>query len=306
MTTTPHGPAAALAAVETLLFIGVGKMGLPMAGHLHAAGHIVRACDPDAQRRALAAAAGLQVVGSLHAALPDAPLLFSSLPDDAALLAVADMVAAQAQPGALWVDTSTVSPAASADAAARCAARGVQLLRCPVSGNNTMAERAALTVYASGPAAAYERVAPLLACWGPQRFYLGEGEQARIAKLAVNLLIVGTSSMLAEALTLGQRGGLGWAQLWQVVEASAAASPIVKAKAPALRAQDYTPTFTVQQMRKDVSLIRSAAQQLGVATPVADVADELLARAADGGNGGDDYAVVIRSALQAAQGRQTT
>jgi 3-hydroxyisobutyrate dehydrogenase len=290
-------------AATPLLFVGVGKMGLPMARHLHAAGHAVTAWDPSPERLALAAEAGLAVAGSLPGAcagaLAQATVVFSSLPDDAALLQVAAALASSSPHGALWVDTSTVSPEASADAAARCAARGVQCLRATVSGNNTMAERAALTVFASGPKAAYDRVEPLLACWGPQRFYLGEGEQARIAKLAVNLLIAGTSTMLAEALALGQRGGLQWAQLWQVIEASAAASPILRAKAPQLREHDYTPTFTVQQMQKDVALIRAAARSLGVATPVADVASAALDTAAAAGDGGSDYAVVIRHALPA-------
>ncbi len=280
-----------------LLFVGVGKMGLPMALHLQAAGCAVTVFDPVDQRRAMAAAAGLAVADTLDLALQAAPLVISSLPDDQALLAVAAAVCAHAPARATWVDTSTVSPEASSQAAALCAARGVACLRATVSGNNTMAERAALTVFASGDRAVYDRVEPLLACWGPQRFYLGDAEQARIAKLAVNLLIVGTSTMLAEALALGQRGGLDWAQLWQVVEASAAASPIVRAKAPQLREHDYTATFTVEQMRKDVALIRTAARGLGVATPVADVASAALDRAAAAGDGGEDYAVVIRGAL---------
>ncbi len=90
--------------------------------------------------------------------------------------------------------------------------------------------------------------------------------QARVAKLVVNLLIVGTSTMLAEALALGACGGVERSQLWQVVAASAAASLIVHAKAPQWREQDYTPTFNVQQMHKDVQLIRAAAQGLGVGT----------------------------------------
>lgn len=283
-------------AVHSLLFIGVGKMGLPMARHLHAAGHRVTAFDPSPERRAMAAALGITVVDSVDEALPAASLVFSSLPDDQALGTVAEAVARLAPAGAVWVDTSTVSPEASHEAAARCAARGIAQVRAPVSGNNVMAERAALTVFASGERAAYDAVEPLLACWGPQRFYLGEAEQARIAKLAVNLLIVGTSTMLAEALALGERGGLSWQAIWQVIEHSAVASPIVKAKAPALREHDYTPTFTVEQMRKDVSLIRGAAQSLGVPTPVADVASAALDRASAAGEGGDDYAVVIRDA----------
>ena len=224
--------------MTALLFIGVGKMGLPMARHLRAAGHRVTAHDPSPERRVLAAEQGLMVAAELPAVLSESSLVFSSLPDDAALAVVAEAIATHAHAGAVWVDTSTVSPEASRNAAARCAARGVACLRAPVSGNSTMAERAALTVFASGDRTAYDAIEPLLACWGPQRFYLGAGEEARVAKLAVNLLIVGTSTMLAEALALGQRGGLEWAQLWQVVLASAAASPIVHAKALAFRAHD--------------------------------------------------------------------
>lgn len=284
---------------QSLLFIGVGKMGLPIAGHLHAAGHCVTVHDPAGERATLARARGMLVADDLPAALAEAPLIFSSLPDDAALLAVAERIAMHGRGGAIWVDTSTVSPEASRRAAERAAAQGVAALRCPVSGNNVMAERAALTVFASGPRAAYDAVLPLLACWSPQQSYLGAGEEARYAKLAVNLLIVGTSTMLAEALALGERGGLAWPALWQVVVSSAAASPIVKAKAPALRAHDYTPTFTVTQMQKDVALIRAAAAALGVATPVADLAAAALARSAAAGEAGDDYAVVIRDARSA-------
>ncbi|MBI5719342.1 MAG: NAD(P)-dependent oxidoreductase [Burkholderiales bacterium] len=289
---------------RSLLFVGIGKMGLPMAGHLHAAGHVVTVFDLSPEQGALAGARGLLVASDLAAALAEAPLVFSSLPDDAALLAVAESLAAAGRRGAVWVDTSTVSPEASRAAAERVAARGIASLRCPVSGNNGMAERAALTVFASGPRAAFDAVLPLLACWGPQQLYLGAGDEARYAKLAVNLLIAGTSTMLAEALALGERGGLEWRTLWQVVESSAAASPIVKAKAPALREHDYTPTFTVTQMQKDVSLIRAAAAALGVATPVADVAAAALAGAAAAGEAGEDYAVVIRDALASAHAGQ--
>jgi len=281
---------------QPLLFIGIGKMGLPMAGHLHAAGHRVTVFDLAPERCDLARQRGMQVAEALPEALAAASLVFSSLPDDAALGAVAESLASAGRHGAIWVDTSTVSPEASRRAADRVSARGIAALRCPVSGNNVMAERAALTVFASGSRAAFDDVLPLLACWGPQQQYLGAGEEARYAKLAVNLLIVGTSTMLAEALALGERGGLDWATLWQVVEGSAAASPIVKAKAPALRKHDYTPTFTVTQMQKDVSLIRAAAAALGVATPVADVAAAALDRAAAAGDAGEDYAVVIRRA----------
>jgi 3-hydroxyisobutyrate dehydrogenase len=142
-------------------FVGVGKMGLPMAMHLHRAGHSLSVSDTSAQQQALAAERGLSVMDA-QLALPGVDMVFSSLPGDAALLSVAAQVAAFARAGTLWVDTSTVSPAASAEAAACCERAGLQCLRTTVSGNNHMAEAAQLTVMASGPRAAYDTALPLL------------------------------------------------------------------------------------------------------------------------------------------------
>ncbi|MDP3170704.1 MAG: NAD(P)-dependent oxidoreductase, partial [Polaromonas sp.] len=239
---------------------GVGKMGLPMAGHFHAAGHVVTVSDSGQARLQLARSQGLQVAGDAGAAMARADIIVSSLPNDAALRQVAAQVAQSARPGAIYIDTSTVSQQASAEVAQVLAAAGVFYLRTTVSGNNRMAEAAQLTVMASGPRAAYDTALPLLKLLGPHQFYLGEAEEARLMKLVVNLMIAQTSAMLAEALTLGRKGGLNWQDMWQVLGASAVASPIVKAKAVQLAVRDFTPTFTVEQMIKDLDLILDAGR----------------------------------------------
>ncbi|MGV3497420.1 MAG: NAD(P)-dependent oxidoreductase [Hydrogenophaga sp.] len=276
--------------------IGVGKMGLPMARHLLAAGHAVTVEDPSAERLALAREAGLSVADGLGAA----EVVVSSLPHDGALLAVGERVAAQASRGAAWVDTSTVSPGASACVAMACEKTGVQHLRCTVSGNNHMAEAAQLTVMASGPKALHEQLLPLLRCWGPNHFWLGEAEQARLMKLVVNLMIAQTSAMLAEALSLGQKGGLAWEDMWRVIGASAVASPIVKAKSVQLSQHDYTPTFTVGQMNKDIDLILGEAARLQVPLTQTAATRQLMAAAQAQGDGDLDYAAIIRVVQRAA------
>jgi 3-hydroxyisobutyrate dehydrogenase-like beta-hydroxyacid dehydrogenase len=283
-----------------LAVIGVGKMGLPMARHLAAAGHAVAVFDNSESARTQAGAAGLRVAASLAQALDAAEVVISSLPHDAALLAVAGDVAAQAAAGTVYVDTSTVSLAASAEAAAACAARSIAHVRATVSGNNKMAEAAQLTVMASGPESAYARVKPLLATWGPTQFYLGDGEQARLMKLIVNLMIAATSGMLSEALALGEKGGLDWKQMWDVICASAVGSPIVKAKSQQLRERDYTPTFTVDQMQKDVGLILEAGAGLHVPLALTSGVGQLLHAAAAQGDAGLDYAAVIRAVARSA------
>jgi len=283
-----------------LHFIGVGKMGLPMAGHLAAGGHAVTVNDIDPARLKLTHGQGLAVATDVGSAIAAAEVIFSSLPDDAAVLDVAGQVAAAARRGAIYVDTSTVSVAASGVASQQCAAAGVHYLRSTVSGNNKMAQAAQLTVMASGPRAAYDTVLPLLRLLGPNQFYLGEAEQARLMKLVVNLMIAQTSAMLAEGLTLGRKGGLGWRDMWQVLAASAVGSPIVKAKSEQLIERDFTPTFTVEQMIKDLDLILDAGVANHVPLPQTALTHQLMHAAVAQGDALDDYAAIIKSVERSA------
>ncbi|WP_426990949.1 NAD(P)-dependent oxidoreductase [Cupriavidus sp. 30B13] len=277
-------------------FIGTGKMGLPMARHLAAAGHEVTGFDLAPAVLDAARQAGLKTADSMAEASRGKDVVFSSLPHDAAFEAVGGQVAELAAPGTLYIDTSTVSPQASARVAAALAQRGVRYLRVTVSGNNKMAEAAQLTALVSGPADAYEQAKPLLAALGPVQFYLGDAEQARLMKLVVNLMIGLTSGMLAEALTLGAKGGLKWQDMWSVITASAVAAPIVKAKSVQLVEHDYTPTFTVDQMLKDVGLILDAGADLRVPLSLTALLGQMLQGAAAQGMAGDDYAAVIKAA----------
>lgn len=279
--------------------IGAGKMGLPMGRHLVAAGHAVSAEDLDATRLQAAVASGMKAVQGV-AAMAEAEVLLSSLPHDGALWQVAGEVARHARPGTLYVDTSTVSPEMSARVAELLQGSRIVYLRGTVSGNNVMAEAANLTLLVSGPRDAYERLLPLFKLFGRSQYWLGEGEEARLMKLVVNLMIAQTSAMLAESLALGAKGGLRWEDMWEVLTHSAVASPIVKAKSAQLVLRDYTPTFTVSQMVKDVKLILAEAERLQVALPQTALTLQSLHAAAAHGDADADYAAIIRCAERAA------
>jgi 3-hydroxyisobutyrate dehydrogenase-like beta-hydroxyacid dehydrogenase len=280
-------------------FIGVGKMGLPMATHLAAAGHRVSVTDTDETRLQLAQLADLRIADSLETAITGRDVVFSSLPNDEALLQVSQRLCRSGFAG-MYVDTSTVSPVASSEVAKRCKAAGIEYLRVTLSGNNHMAQAAQLTVLASGPRSVYERVQPLLETFGPTRFWLGEAEQSRLMKLVVNLMIGLTSGMLAEALALGRKGGLAAEDLWAVIGASAVASPIVKAKAVQLSKRDFTPTFTVLQMIKDLDLIVAAGNASHVPLPLTALLRQTMHSAAAQGFAHQDYAAVIKVLERAA------
>ncbi len=282
------------------VFLGMGKMGLPMALHLQSNSAIseLLVFDPAEERLALARQSGLKVAQALSTDLAKADLIFSSLPNDEALLGVAQQVADEAKRGAVLIDTSTVSVHASARCHALLAAKGVEYLRVTVSGNNHMAQAKLLTIMASGPQACFDALSPMLASWGSKIFYLGEAEQSRLMKLVVNLLIVQTSAMLAEGLSLGRAGGLDWSQMWQVIGESAVGSPIIKAKAAQLGLplgqRDFTPTFTVPQMQKDLSLMLQAADALNVPLVQTSTTFEWMKSAVAQGDAELDYAAVIK------------
>lgn len=281
---------------ETLdvALIGAGKMGLPIAGHFYRGGHRVVVFDTAAERVSLAREIGLRVASTLEEAMASATVILSSLPQDEAFESVAGAVAARIRRGQVYVDTSTVSMSASRRVASKFDEVGGDYLRVAVSGNPQMVEQAQLTAIGSGRRGAWDRVLPLLRLLGKGQFYVGAGEEARVMKLVINLMVASTAAMLGEALALGQKGGLDWSDMWEVITASAVGSPVIKAKAAQLRNYDFAPTFTVVQMLKDVGLILDAGSSLGV--PLRQTANmaQLLQWAIDGGLGGEDYAAVVK------------
>ncbi len=276
-------------------------MGLPMAEHLSSlgAGFSLEVHDVDASRKPLAQQRGLHWCEDLVDCTQAADVIVSSLPHDAAFLSVAQWVQTHARAGSTYMDTSTVSVGASEEVASALQARGIEYLRVSVSGNNHMAQAAQLTVMVSGPRACFDACQALFAAWGPKLFYLGEAEQSRLMKLVVNLLIVQTSAMLAEGLTLGRKGGLDWSQMWEVLAASAVGSPIIKAKAEQLARplgqRDFAPTFTVHQMLKDLELMLQAGKGLNVPLAQTAITSQWMQSAIAHGEGQEDYAAVIKA-----------
>lgn len=277
-------------------FVGIGKMGLPMVEHLRHAGHDVTVFDLNPANLQPARLAGCHVAQTLGGCASEADVLFSSMPNDAALDAItgADGVFAHAKKGAIYVDTSTVSPMLSAQVAERAAAAGIAYVRATVSGNPVTARAAALTVMASGPREAYDAVKPLLECFGKTHFYLGDGEAARVIKLVINLMVAGTAGLMGEALVLGQKGGLNWQQMLEIMGKSAVGSPLVNYKIPPLRERDYTSTFSGTQMIKDLDLILGQGAATHTPLPLTALIRQHYDAIAAQGDGELDYIATVR------------
>src|SRR5437763_5079475 len=214
-------------------WIGLGKLGLAMAGRLAAAGFSVAGYDRDQSRIALARERGLVSAANPKAAVENKDVVFASLPDDKVLrMAVLGETGllAMMRRGSILVETSTVGAEVSAEVAQESGARSIAYLRLPVSGNPTLAETGTLTCFASGPRSALDAVQPLLATFTRAQTYLGGAEEARYAKLAINLMIAVSAGMIAETLALARKGNIAWRDILDVLAESAIASPMVKYK----------------------------------------------------------------------------
>ena len=273
---------------------GLGRMGVPMAERLLAAGHeLVVWNRTRARAEEFAAASGqARVAHSPAELLADGGLCLTMLADDGAVASVASEVLSGAAGGTL-VDHSTISVPASRRVAQAAERAGVAYLRAPVSGNPGVVRAGNLAIVVSGPRETYEETKRILEAIGPHLYHVGEGEEARVAKLALNLMVAGTAELMAEAIVLGEAHGLAARDLLEVMGGSAVGSPFVKYKTEPLLKGDYSATFTTEMMRKDAALIRDAAGERGLDLRVAGLLETLLEETIAAGHGEADFMALL-------------
>jgi 3-hydroxyisobutyrate dehydrogenase-like beta-hydroxyacid dehydrogenase len=296
-----------MAAALSISLVGVGHMGLAIGERLTAAGHPLHVFNRTPGRDAALVAGGASRLDSAGRALVDAEVCVTTLAGDDALLGVLcgdDGILAHARAGSLLIDTTTVSVDASRQVASAAHAAGVDYLRAPFSGNPAAIRSSRAAIFVSGERPAFERAAPLLDELAPTVRYVGEGERARTLKLALQVMIGGTAQLLAEALVLGEAGGVDRATLLGAIGSSAVGSTFVSYKTEPLLRDDFAATFTTAMMAKDVGLVLGLADELGVQLPFTAELRTLLAEACDEGLSEQDFmALIVR--LREAAHRQT-
>ncbi|ANS32302.1 6-phosphogluconate dehydrogenase (plasmid) [Rhodococcus opacus] len=286
--------------------LGLGQMGSAIAERVIDAGHTVRVWN-----RSSGKAGSLVEKGAIELASPDeawqSDVCITMLADSKAFLDVAlaspgGLAIESGAAGKTLIDMSTVSAESSRQVAESAISNGIKYLRAPVSGNPGVVRSGNLTIVVSGDRTDYAGAEGLLRDIGPNIFYAGKDEAARIVKLALNLMIAGTAELLAECVALSEAHGVDRAALLEIVSASAVGSPFVKYKAGPLVADDYTSTFSTRLMRKDMDLILAAASSGGVPLPVTGVVQQLLQACISTGLGDLDFmALLIRLKREAGQ-----
>jgi 3-hydroxyisobutyrate dehydrogenase-like beta-hydroxyacid dehydrogenase len=264
-------------------------MGTAIAERLLAGGCDLAVHNRSPEKAVRLAEAGATVFETAGALAGAVDVVLTSLADDEAFESVAADVASAARPGTLLVDMSTVSPAASARVAALTDEASLLYLRAPVSGNPSVVQAGNLTFIVSGPREAVERAEPTLRAIGRSVHEVGGAEQARVVKLAINLVIGGLAELMAEALVLSEVSGVSRAALLETMGDSAAGAPFVKYKTEPLLRDDYSATFTTRLMEKDVDLVLAEASNTGVPLPLAAELKRRIRAAVAAGYGDDDF-----------------
>ena len=200
---------------ERLAFIGLGIMGGPMAGHLIAAGHSVVVTTRTKARADALLSKGATWADSPADAARDAEVIFTCVPDTPDVEAVLlgdDGVIGGAKSGAIVVDHSTISPAATRDMAQKLRARNITLLDAPISGGDVGAKNATLAIMVGGDAGAFAKVEPLLRLMGETITHCGDSGTGQLTKLVNQILVTVTNLATCEALTFAKKNGLDLAK----------------------------------------------------------------------------------------------
>ena len=275
--------------------LGLGHMGAPIADRLERSGHDVSVWNRSPGAVEQFSRRGIQALDKPARAWEHADVAITMLSDGAAVhdvLLGPDGLLDGARAG-LVIDMSTISDRTSERLAAECERHGGALLAAPVTGNPSVVVAGNLGIIVSGSRYQFERVREMLVDIGPNVMYVGGAHEARIVKLALNLMLGGTTQLLAEALVLGEKHGIERSEMLGVIGASAIASPFVKYKTDALNADDYSSTFTARLLYKDLALALEAAHDREVPLPLTASTQQLVEGCIGSGMGDLDMTALL-------------
>ncbi len=279
--------------VTTVALLGTGTMGAGMARSMLGAGLEVRAWNRTAAKAAPLADDGATVTESAAEAVSGADVVVVMLFDaDSVLAVLAD--AAPAAPDAVWVQSSTVGVDGTERIAAFAAEHGLALVDAPVLGTKAPAEQGKLVVLASGDPALRERVTPVFDAVGAKTLWLGDTPGAGSAlKLVCNSWVASITAATGQAVALARGLGLDPQLFLDAISGGAVDTPYAHVKGGAMMKSDWTVSFELDGVSKDLGLIRAAAADSGVSTTVLDALVATFAAASAAGHGGDDMAAVV-------------
>jgi 2-hydroxy-3-oxopropionate reductase len=280
--------------MEKVGFIGLGIMGRPMALHLLKAGYTVSVLEKNKASAALVAA-GAQLFSTPKAIAQNSDVVITMLPDSPdveEVVAGKEGVLEGIRQGSLFIDMSTIAPATAKNVYAWMQQKGVEALDAPVSGGQTGAEAATLSIMAGGAEPAFQRALPLFQAMGKNIVHIGEPGAGQTTK-ACNQMIVGmTIQAVAEAFTLAKKAGVDLVKMREALLGGFAQSKILDLHGKRIIEGNFAPGFKIKLHRKDMNIALQAGREFSVplygTAQVAAHMDALLAQ----GKGESDHSAL--------------
>ncbi len=262
-------------------FLGLGVMGLPMAGHLALAGHDVTVYNRSAPKaQAWVAEFKGRSAPTPREAAAGCDIVFCCVGNDDDLRSVVlgpDGAFAGMKPGAVFVDHTTASANVARELHAKAREVGLAFIDAPVSGGQAGAQNGMLTVTCGGDAAAFESVRPVGMACSRAFTLLGESGAGQLAKMVNQICIAGLVQGLSEAIAFGQKAGLDMNQVLEVIGKGAAQSWQMDNRGKTMIQDKFDFGFAVDWMRKDLGLVLDEAKRNGARLPVTALVDQFYA-----------------------------
>ena len=275
-------------------FLGTGLMGAPMAANLAKAGHTVTAWNRTYAKTGAVVQAGGTAAATPADAAAGADVVFTMLSDGQAVTetlfgqGVADALAA----GALVIDTSSITPEAARDHAARLAELGIGHLDAPVSGGPSGAESATLAIMVGGEARDFERGKPLLDALG-RATHVGLPGAGQMAKLANQVIVALAIGAVAEGLLLAQQGGADPEKVREAMLGGFADSKILQIHGQRMLTRTFVPGGAASIHLKDLNTILATAESHGLRLPLSEEVAKLFRSLVNNGGGGMDHSGIL-------------
>ncbi|MFZ1471097.1 MAG: NAD(P)-dependent oxidoreductase [Paracoccaceae bacterium] len=261
-----------------LAFLGLGVMGYPMAGHLVAKGHQVTAWNRSpAKAEAWGAQHGGTQAQTAREAALGAEFVMACVGNDDDLRQVClgpDGAFAGMDPGAIFVDHTTVSARVTRELGAIAAQKGLGFVDAPVSGGQAGAENGVLSIMCGGSEADYAQAEPVMAAYARICRLLGDSGAGQLAKMMNQICIAGLMQGLSEALAFGQKAGLDGEKVVEVISQGAAGSWQMVNRHKSMLADTFDFGFAVDWMRKDLGICLQTADEIGARLPVTALVDQ--------------------------------
>lgn len=283
--------------MANLGFVGLGSMGSRMVKRLLAAGYKVTGYNRTQPKAAWLLDLGMQWADTPRLVAESSDVIFSMVTNTDALYAIVEGehgVLAGLAPGKVFIDMSTVSPAASRDVAAKVKAQGAWMLDAPVSGSLTTLEEGKLSIMVGGDPDTLEQVKPILQAIGPKVTRMGDNGFGVTMKIATNLSLAIQMLAFSEAVLLAEKSGIQRETAVEFLLNSVIASPMVKYRGPFVLNMPDEAWFDITMMQKDMQLALEMGQKLGVPLPTTAITNEYLTAARGLGLGEKDFAILFQ------------